>query len=65
MKVPILQKAMKQAGIYNVWVQSSYRSVARQKEIFDKKVNEYMKKGKTNEKAEELTLQVINKPRNK
>ena len=60
-----IQKAMKQAGIYNVWVQSSYRSVARQKEIFDKKVNEYMKKGKTNEKAEELTLQVINKPRNK
>ena len=59
-----MQKAMKQAGIYNVWVQSSYRSVARQKEIFNKKVQEYITLGKSREKAEELTLQVINKPRN-
>lgn len=59
-----MQRAMKQDGIYNVWVQSSYRSIARQKEIFNKKVKEYMKKGNTREKAEELTLQTINKPRN-
>lgn len=58
-----MQKAMKKARIYNVWVQSSYRSVARQKEIFNKKVNEYMAQGKAREKAEELTLQTINKPR--
>lgn len=58
-----MQRAMKKSGIYNVWVQSSYRSVARQKEIFNKKVNEYMAQGKARKKAEELTLQTINKPR--
>lgn len=59
-----MQRAMKKSGIYNVWIQSSYRSVARQKEIFNKKVNEYMAQGKARKKAEELTLQTINKPRN-
>lgn len=59
-----MQKAIKKAGIYNVWVQSSYRSVSRQKEIFNNKINEYMSQGKSREKAEELTLQTINKPRN-
>lgn len=53
---------MKKDGITNIWVQSSYRSVARQKEIFDKKVNTYLSQGKTKEEAENLTLQTINKP---
>jgi D-alanyl-D-alanine carboxypeptidase len=53
---------MKKDGITNIWVQSSYRTVAKQKELFDEKVETYMKQGKTKSQAEELTLQTINKP---
>jgi len=55
-------RELKRDGIYNVWVQSSYRSVKRQTEIFEEKITEYMKQGNTREKAEELTLKTINKP---
>lgn len=53
---------MKANGYKNIWPQSTYRSVARQEEIFNKKVNYYMSMGKTKEEAEKLTLQKINKP---
>lgn len=53
---------MKKDGIQNVWVQSSYRSIKRQQELFNKKVNYYMNQGKSKEEAEKLTLKVINKP---
>lgn len=53
---------MKNDGIQNVWIQSSYRSVKRQKELFDRKINTYISQGKTREEAENLTLKVINKP---
>lgn len=53
---------MRKAGITNVWVQSSYRSVARQKELYDDSVQKYMKQGKTREQAEKLTEKLINKP---
>lgn len=53
---------MKSQGYKNIWPQSTYRSVARQEEIFNKKVNLYMNMGKTKEEAETLTLQKINKP---
>jgi len=57
-----LQKAMKKDGIRDIWVQSSYRSIKYQQELFDKKVSFYCSQGKTKEEAEKLTLQVINKP---
>ena len=57
-----MMTAMKKDGITNIWVQSSYRSITRQREIFDKKVNTYLLQGKTQEEAERLTLQTINKP---
>lgn len=58
----LMMRAMKKDGITNIWVQSSYRSVARQKEIFDEKVRKYLAQGKSKEEAENLTLETINKP---
>ena len=54
--------AMGQDGISNVWVQSAYRSVERQKELYDNSVQKYLKQGKTQEEAEKLTDEYINKP---
>lgn len=53
---------MKQDGITNVWVQSAYRSVERQEDLFERKIKEYMEQGNTREQAEILALQAINKP---
>lgn len=53
---------LKKNGIFNVWVQSAYRSIEYQQGLFDNKINTYMKQGKTKNEAEELTLQIINKP---
>ncbi len=53
---------MRKDGITNIWVQSAYRSVDRQEEIFEKKVKNYMNDGMTREEAEKATLQTINKP---
>lgn len=55
-------KDLKKNKIYNVWVQSSYRSIEYQTNLFNNKINTYMKKGKTKEEAESLTLQTINRP---
>ena len=57
-----MMNAMKKDGITNVWVQSAYRSVARQKELYDNSVQKYLKQGKTQKEAEELTNEYINKP---
>lgn len=54
--------AMGRDGISNVWVQSAYRSVERQKELYDNSVKKYLKQGKTQEEAEKLTDEYINKP---
>ena len=54
--------AMKKDGITNIWVQSAYRSIEKQEIVYNKKVKEYMKKGKTQEEAQKLTEEVINKP---
>lgn len=58
----LLLADMKKAGICNVWVQSAYRSVEHQRDLFYNKVKEYQKQGKTKEEAETLTMQTINKP---
>jgi len=54
--------AMGKDGISNVWVQSAYRSVERQKELYDNSVQKYLKQGKSQEEAEKLTDEYINKP---
>lgn len=54
--------AMGRDGIANIWVQSAYRSVERQKELYDNSVQKYLKQGKTQEEAERLTEEYINKP---
>lgn len=53
---------MSKDKIKNVWVQSAYRSVERQKELYDASVSKYLKQGKTQEEAEKLTDEYINKP---
>lgn len=53
---------MKNDKVFGVWVQSAYRGIKQQQEVFNNQVNEYMESGKTREEAEELTLKIINKP---
>lgn len=53
---------MKKVNVKDGWVQSAYRSVESQKEVFDEQVNEYVSQGKTKAEAEEMTLKIINKP---
>lgn len=53
---------MRKSGISNVWVQSAYRSVERQKELYNNSVQKYLKQGKTQEEAEKLTDEYIAKP---
>lgn len=53
---------MRGAGVRNVWVQSAYRSVEKQKTLFSNKVAEYQRKGKSKVEAERLTKKVINEP---
>jgi len=55
-------EAMKQGGISNIWVQSAYRSVEYQQNLFFDKINTYMKHGKEKDEAEKLALHTINKP---
>lgn len=54
-------KDAKKAKIGNLWVQSAYRSVERQEELFNNKVEEYVSMGLSVEMAEERTLEFINK----
>ena len=53
---------MKKDGISNVWVQSAYRSIKYQENLFNDKVNTYINQGYTKEEAQQLTMQTINKP---
>lgn len=55
-------QAMKNDGITNVWVQSAYRSMEHQEEVFERKVKQYENQGKSREEAEKMALQTINKP---
>ena len=56
-------KAMKKEGINNIWVQSAYRDVKYQEELYNKSVKEYLYYGLSKEEAQELTNKYINKPR--
>ena len=56
-----MMNAMKNDGITNIWVQSAYRSVARQKELYDASVKKYLQQGKTQEEAKEYmhTIEIM------
>ena len=53
---------MREDGNTNIWVQSSYRSVKRQKELYDNSIQKYLKQGKSEEEAIKLTDEYINRP---
>lgn len=53
---------MKKQGSFNIWAQSTYRSIESQKQIYNNKVQFYIGQGKNEKDAKELTEQVINKP---
>lgn len=55
-------KDMKKSGVTNIWVQSAYRSIEYQTDLFNNKINYFMLLGNTREEAEKLTLQTINRP---
>lgn len=50
---------VRKTGIQNIWVQSSYRSIEQQTEIYNRKVKYYEGQGKTKTEAKELTEKVI------
>lgn len=52
----------KKDGISNFWVQSSYRSITKQKQLYENSIQKYKKQGKSQEEAEKQTLLYINKP---
>lgn len=53
---------MRKDGVSNIWVQSAYRSVASQQEVFNSNIQTLMSQGKTQEEAENITLKSINRP---
>lgn len=53
---------MKAEKITNFWIQSSYRSVENQKKVYENSIQKYLKMGKTQEEAEMLTEEFIQKP---
>lgn len=53
---------MKRAGIKSIWIQSAYRSYEKQKALFDNKVKEYVKQGKSQEEAEVLAQKLVQRP---
>lgn len=42
---------MRKAGISNIWVQSAYRSVAKQKELYNNSISKYIKQRKIKRKS--------------
>lgn len=54
--------AMYNDGITGFWVQSAYRSYDKQEELFNKKVESYKNQGKSQEEAERLAQQVVQRP---
>ncbi len=49
-------------GISNIWVQSSYRDIKLQEELYNNSVKKYMGQGKTEEEARKQTEIFINRP---
>ena len=49
-------------GITKIWVQSAYRSYAKQEELFNNKVKYYKNQGKSDEEAQRLAQTVVQRP---
>lgn len=63
--LPYLKKminAMYNDKLTGFWVQSAYRSYDKQEELFNNKVNSYKNQGKSQEEAERLAQQVVQRP---
>lgn len=57
-----LIQAAKDAGHSNLWVQSSYRSVERQAELYNEQLLYYKNLGYSDSQAETLAQNLVNKP---
>lgn len=55
-------KDMKNQRVSNIWIQSAYRSIEKQEQLYYNRVNEYISQGLSRQEAENLTSQLINKP---
>ena len=53
---------IRKSGISNIWIQSSYRDIKLQEELYNNSVKRYMKQGKTEEEAKKITEIYINRP---
>ena len=54
--------AMYKDGITKIWVQSAYRSYAKQEELFNNKVKYYKNQGKSDTEAQRLAQTVVQRP---
>lgn len=57
-----MMTAIRKSGITSIWIQSSYRSYAKQEELFNNKVDYYKEEGKNQQEAEELAQTVVQRP---
>lgn len=49
---------MRKAGISNIWVQSAYRSVAKQKELYNNSISKYIKQRKIKRKSRRINFTI-------
>lgn len=61
-KLNEMMNDIKKEGITNIWIQSSYRSIEEQTTLYNQHIQKYINQGKTQEEAEKLTLEYLNKP---
>lgn len=54
--------AMRNSGISNIWVQSAYRTIEYQQQLYNNSINKYLKQGKNQEEAKVLTESQLAKP---
>lgn len=57
-----MMTAIRKSGITSIWIQSSYRSYAKQETLFNNKVQYYKEQGKKQEEAEKLAQTVVQRP---
>ena len=54
--------AMRNSGISNIWVQSAYRTIEYQQQLYNNSIKKYLKQGKNQEEAKVLTESQLAKP---
>lgn len=54
--------AIRNAGIFDIWIQSAYRTPEAQQKLFEDQVQAYIYQGYDERTARELTEKIINKP---